>query len=458
MSETYYINCFIPVTIKENEVFFGITMGKSSQKHKFHFIEKQKEIIKKLIAGESFSKEELIEYLGEDTVNYFIKNKIILNHTQDTQSICSRTNAYFNMHLNSRALNKLKKSTVLLLGCGGIGTHVAWNLTTIGIGKIVLLDFDKIELSNLNRQLLFDVNDVGKSKVEVLKNKLRNINPMIEIETINTKITSEKVLKDIFLKYPSDLIIKTLDSPTEFPMWIDSLCSKLKINYIAGITSGMFSLIGPTYIAGFSHGYSDFFDSIKQYEIVSGIAPSISIQQSYCGSEISNEALKLLTMMDLRTLKYINKIHYIDIIRNVEMDMIPKDAFIEADIDYKEGIRKNILMVSLIFIISVLLTNWNALFWIGACFLIIAPLFLYKTSKYISMSVFINLSWYMLIGIISLIVKNHHLSDNMSFYTIISSITVLFIFFSLIIFVGTVISRGMFEFKVSIGKMFSGGK
>ena len=58
----------------------------------------------------------------------------------------------------------MKSKTVLILGCGGVGTHAAWNLAALGVGKLVLLDCDAVELSNLNRQLLYDVNDIGKQR------------------------------------------------------------------------------------------------------------------------------------------------------------------------------------------------------------------------------------------------------------------------------------------------------
>ena len=69
--------------------------------------------------------------------------------------------------------SKISQSRILILGCGGTGTHVAWNLAALGIRNFVLIDDDKVELSNLNRQLLYDLNDIGTYKVDALEKNLK---------------------------------------------------------------------------------------------------------------------------------------------------------------------------------------------------------------------------------------------------------------------------------------------
>ena len=85
----------------------------------------------------------------------------------------------------------LRKSSILIAGCGGLGSVVSENLVRSGIGKLVLIDYDKVEVSNLNRQILFDTDDVGSLKTAVTKRKLEKINPFCEIQIINEKL-SEK--------------------------------------------------------------------------------------------------------------------------------------------------------------------------------------------------------------------------------------------------------------------------
>jgi adenylyltransferase/sulfurtransferase len=89
-------------------------------------------------------------------------------------------------------------SSILIAGVGGLGCTVAEVLTRAGIGKLVLIDKDAIEISNLNRQILFDQEDIGKSKVQTAKQKLQMINPKLEIEIFQQDISD---LKDLHLPH-----------------------------------------------------------------------------------------------------------------------------------------------------------------------------------------------------------------------------------------------------------------
>ena len=78
---------------------------------------------------------------------------------------------------------KLSKSSVLIIGAGGLGSPIAIYLTALGIGKIGIVDKDKVEISNLSRQIIFSTNDIKKSKSAVAINKLRKINPDIQLQS-----------------------------------------------------------------------------------------------------------------------------------------------------------------------------------------------------------------------------------------------------------------------------------
>jgi molybdopterin/thiamine biosynthesis adenylyltransferase len=88
----------------------------------------------------------------------------------------------------------LARSTILIAGVGGLGCTVAEGLTRAGIGKLILIDNDKVEISNLNRQILFDQNDLGKPKVIVAQQKLQAINPNLEVTIFQHDITNLKEL------------------------------------------------------------------------------------------------------------------------------------------------------------------------------------------------------------------------------------------------------------------------
>lgn len=118
--------------------------------------------------------------------------------------------------------SKLKKAKVLIVGAGGLGTPVAVYLTAIGVGKIGIIDGDKIEISNLNRQFLFDENQIGLSKADVIILKMKNQNSEIEIVNYNYFITHENVEK-IFLDF--DIICDCSDN-LETRLLLDKSCSK----------------------------------------------------------------------------------------------------------------------------------------------------------------------------------------------------------------------------------------
>jgi len=90
---------------------------------------------------------------------------------------------------------KLKAAKVLAVGTGGLGAPMLQYLAAAGIGTIGIVDFDKVEASNLHRQVLFGASDVGKPKVEVAKKRLQEINPHIQINVHETRLTSENALE-----------------------------------------------------------------------------------------------------------------------------------------------------------------------------------------------------------------------------------------------------------------------
>ena len=90
---------------------------------------------------------------------------------------------------------KLLKSSVLIVGAGGLGSPVAIYLAALGIGKIGIIDKDKVEMSNLARQILFTTNDINKTKSKTAINKLRIINPGIQLKSFNKKLTTKNINK-----------------------------------------------------------------------------------------------------------------------------------------------------------------------------------------------------------------------------------------------------------------------
>lgn len=92
---------------------------------------------------------------------------------------------------------KLKAAKVLAVGTGGLGAPMLQYLAAAGVGTIGIVDFDKVEASNLHRQVLFGASDVGRPKVEVAKERLQEINPYIDIQVHQTRLTSDNALEII---------------------------------------------------------------------------------------------------------------------------------------------------------------------------------------------------------------------------------------------------------------------
>jgi len=109
---------------------------------------------------------------------------------------------------------RLKKTKVLVAGIGGLGSSAAIYLTAAGVGKIRMIDHDKVELSDLNRQILHWDGDIGKEKVSSAKEKLERLNPDVQIESIKEKITEDNILG---LVADYDIIVDGMDNfPTRY--------------------------------------------------------------------------------------------------------------------------------------------------------------------------------------------------------------------------------------------------
>ena len=125
---------------------------------------------------------------------------------------------------------KLKQASVLIVGAGGLGSPLSLYLSAAGIGKLGIVDFDVVEFSNLQRQVIHGTQDVGKPKLESAKARIRSVNPNVEVETYETRLKKENAL-DIIGSY--DMVIDGTDNyPTRY--LINDACVLLKKPNIYG--------------------------------------------------------------------------------------------------------------------------------------------------------------------------------------------------------------------------------
>jgi len=106
---------------------------------------------------------------------------------------------------------KLKKAKVVVIGAGGVKSSLLISLVAAGVGNIKIIDFDKVELSNLNRQILYTTSDIGKYKAEQAKARLQDLNPDIAIEIIIDKVTNKNI--DFYCNN-CDFVVEGGDSPS----------------------------------------------------------------------------------------------------------------------------------------------------------------------------------------------------------------------------------------------------
>ena len=122
----------------------------------------------------------------------------------------------YNRHLildsvGEKGQKKLKAAKVLVVGAGGLGCPILQYLTAAGVGKIGIVDNDKIDYSNLQRQVLYATEDIGKSKAEIAASKLAKQNDFVDFEVFNCRLTNQNAL-EIFQPY--DIIVDGTDNFT----------------------------------------------------------------------------------------------------------------------------------------------------------------------------------------------------------------------------------------------------
>ena len=109
---------------------------------------------------------------------------------------------------------KLKAASVLMIGTGGLGAPLGMYLAAAGVGRLGLVDFDVVDMSNLQRQIIHGTKDIGRPKIASARDRIQDINPHVEIETHETRLTSENALR-LFVNY--DVIVDGTDNfPTRY--------------------------------------------------------------------------------------------------------------------------------------------------------------------------------------------------------------------------------------------------
>ncbi|WP_270646442.1 tRNA threonylcarbamoyladenosine dehydratase [Paeniclostridium hominis] len=145
--------------------------------------------------------------------------------------------------VGNEGVEKLKNSNVLIFGVGGVGSFAAEAIARAGVGKMTIVDFDDVDITNINRQLPALHSTVGKDKVDVMKERILDINPDINIKAIKAMYTAEN--SDELLSGDYDYVVDAIDMVSSKIHLIES-CVKKNLTIISSM--GMGNKLDPTKI------------------------------------------------------------------------------------------------------------------------------------------------------------------------------------------------------------------
>ena len=156
--------------------------------------------------------------------------------------------------IGTEGLNKLKNTTVAILGVGGVGSFAAEACARSGVGRIILVDKDNVDITNINRQLVAYLSTVGKSKSAVMKERIADINPECEVIDMHMFYTEETY--ESFFDLKPDYVIDASDTVV-YKIHIIKVCLKRKIPIISSM--GAANKMDPTrfQIADISKTHTD---------------------------------------------------------------------------------------------------------------------------------------------------------------------------------------------------------
>ncbi|ECI8027117.1 ThiF family adenylyltransferase [Salmonella enterica subsp. enterica serovar Ramatgan] len=202
---------------------------------------------------------------------------------------------------------QIMESWVCLLGCGGLGSHILFELAALGVENITITDFDIIELSNMNRQILYKNSDIGKAKVMAAKERISEFNPAMRITAKSLRISSVQDIRNIITGH--DLVICVADKPRDkMVKWLNEACCGQRIPFINGGLDqrrALFYSVIPGITGCVECWHSSVPEGSVQKQIIntdlatekdySVPAPAMSALVSVAAGVMVSEAIKILT-------------------------------------------------------------------------------------------------------------------------------------------------------------------
>lgn len=181
--------------------------------------------------------------------------------------------------------DKLWNSTVIIIGVGGGGGVVAELLVRTGVGHIVLVDGDKYEETNLNRQIGATIETIGQYKVNIIKKRLLSINPLIDVEAQTTYLMDDSLIKN-----SPDAIICDCSDSKESKMLIADICAKTRNKLVTG-GDGAFSFFVAKFMSPWVKNTRTYFESLPQVSNESAAPVTVWIEAGIQAYEVINAIL-----------------------------------------------------------------------------------------------------------------------------------------------------------------------
>ena len=205
----------------------------------------------------------------------------------------------------SQCQARLREARVAVLGVGGLGGYSALALASSGVGEMWLIDGDRVEVSNLNRQVLYTEADIGLLKVEVAAARLRAFNPSMKVTATARRLESQVEVADFVAG--ADVVVDTADWPAfEFERWCNAACFEAGIPFVTMSHFSRIARVGPFFVPGKTGCYACqeissrrehplYETAAKEAPINSAEAATLGAACSFIGGQVALEVMHLLT-------------------------------------------------------------------------------------------------------------------------------------------------------------------
>jgi molybdopterin-synthase adenylyltransferase len=205
----------------------------------------------------------------------------------------------------SQCQGALEDARIAVLGVGGLGGWAALSLACVGVGEMLLVDFDRVELSNLNRQVLYGESDVGRPKVGAAARRLQDFSSRLRLTALEKRLESEEEIAELIDGY--DFVIDAVDWPAhEIERWVNSACFKTRTPYIAMSHFPPVARVGPLYVpeetgcflcqeAAYRRDYPLFDIALEQLRGKDSPAATLGPGAGLVGNLVALEILHYLT-------------------------------------------------------------------------------------------------------------------------------------------------------------------